>query len=99
MTTAITTVPASTKTTAWGSIAVEDMRPGYRYVPVRDGYESAWTIETVTIHRGKGQVYRDGKWITPTLVTYTQRNGGGQTLELGEQIAIQGPWLTEDTED
>jgi hypothetical protein len=77
------------------TIAAEDFRPGYRYWPVREGYEAAWTIAAVTLSEGENQVYRDGKWITPVIVTHTRRDGDTRRLDLGEQIAVQGPWKTD----
>lgn len=77
------------------TIAAEDFRPGYRYWPVREGYENNWTIVSVTLAESTGHVYRDGEWVIPVIVTHTRRDGTTQQMYLGEQVAIQGPWKIE----
>lgn len=76
------------------SINVEDMRPGYRYWEVRPGFEGAWTIKSVEIRLSENEVDRGHGWFTPTLVTVTRNDGDVRTFELGEKIAIMGPWKT-----
>jgi len=76
-------------------LAAEDFRPGWRYWSVYPGAENAWTIASVRIFEAEYQVQRDGKIITPTLVEHIRRDGNTRILELGEQVAIQGPWKTE----
>ncbi len=77
-----------------GSLAAEDFRPGYRYWAVRPGFEDAWTIKSVTLQEAAYQVQRDGKLVTPILVMHVRRDGSNRLFELGEEIAIQGPWKT-----
>lgn len=74
------------------TIAAEDFQIGRRYWEVRPGFESNWTIAKVELHTSQGEVYRDGKWIAPELVTVTRRDGRSQTFEVGQQVAIQGPF-------
>lgn len=84
--------PETTETTL---LAAEAFRPGWRYWSVRPGSEDAWTIASVRIFEAAYQVQRDGKIFSPTLVEHTRRDGTTQLLELGEKVAIQGPWKTE----
>jgi hypothetical protein len=88
----------TTQTAEITTIAVETMRPGYRYWAVRPGYESNWTIKSVEIREADYQVDRGNGWFTPTLVTMTRRDGVSQTCEYGEQIAIMGPFEGEPVE-
>ena len=76
------------------TINVEDMRPGYRYWDVRPGFENAWTIKSVEIRLAEYEVDRGAGAFAPTLVTVTRRDGDVRTFELGEKIAIMGPWKT-----
>lgn len=87
--------PKSTDTTEIRTLEAEKFRPGYRYWPVRPGYENAWTIASVEVKAASYQVQRDGKWITPDVVVITRRDGDVRTLYKGEKVAIQGPWQTE----
>lgn len=77
-------------------LAAEDFLPGYRYWPVRPGFENAWTIGSVTVREAQYQVLREGRMVTPLLVTHIRRDGTTRTFEMGEQIAVYGPWKTED---
>lgn len=81
------------------TIAVEDVKVGYRYWSVRPGHESDWTVKSVQIHEADYQVDRKGEVFTPTLVTVTRRDGVAQVCELGERISIQGPWESDDAGD
>jgi hypothetical protein len=83
------------QTTEIRTLAVEDFQVGYRYWPVRPGYEAAWTIKSVTMQPAPYQVRRDGEFVTPTLVTHVRGDGTERTFEKGEKIAIQGPWKTQ----
>jgi hypothetical protein len=76
------------------SINVEDMRPGFRYWAVRPGYENAWTIKSVEIRLAEYEVWRDGGMVTPTLVIVTRNDGDVREFELGEKIAIMGPYAS-----
>lgn len=78
------------------TLAAERFLPGYRYWPVRPGYEDAWTISQVSISQAGYQVERNGQTVTPLLVTHVRRDGTTRTFEYGEQVAIKGPWKTED---
>lgn len=78
------------------SLAAEDFAVGYRYWSVRPGYEDAWTIAKVTRHQAEYQVMRNGEMVSPMLVTHTRRDGTERTFEVGEMVAIKGPWKTED---
>jgi len=78
------------------TLAAEEFKPGYRYWPVRPGFEDAWTIKSVEVRPAPYEVLRDGKMITPDIVVITRRDGNVRTLYKGEQVAIQGPWKTED---
>jgi hypothetical protein len=89
-------VPSESETTKMRPLAVEDFQVGYRYWPVRPGYEAAWTIKSVTMQPAPYQVRRDGEFVTPILVTHVRGDGTERTFEKGEKIAIQGPWKTQD---
>lgn len=78
------------------TLAAEDFQVGYRYWPVRPGFEDAWTIAEVTRHEAEYQVMQDGEFVTPMLVTHVRRDGTTRTFEVGEKVAIKGPWKTED---
>jgi hypothetical protein len=80
------------------TLAAEDFRPGFRYWNVYPDARDRWTIRSVEIVQAPYSVYRDGREVTPTLVIHTRRDGERRTFELGEMVAIQGPWHT-DTED
>jgi hypothetical protein len=88
----------TTQTTETTTIAVEDMKVGYRYWAVRPGYESNWTIASVQTHTAEYEVDRGDGWFSPTLVTVTRRDGDVRVFEKGEQLSIMGPWKAEDTE-
>lgn len=75
-------------------LAAEDFRPGWRYWSVYPGYEDAWTIASVRIFESPNSVRPDGERYT-TLVEHIRRDGDTRVFELGEKIAIQGPWKTE----
>lgn len=81
--------------TAYSTLAAEEFKVGYRYWPVRPGYEAAWTIASVEIAPAEYEVYRDGRWVSPQIVTITRGDGDVRQLEVGEQVAIQGPWKTD----
>jgi hypothetical protein len=83
------------ETTEMRTLAAEDFQVGYRYWPVRPGYEAAWTIKSVTVHPAPYQVQREGKFVTPMLVTHVRGDGTERSFEKGEKIAIQGPWKTQ----
>jgi hypothetical protein len=85
----VTITPAATAT-----LAAEDFQPGYRYWPVRSGYEQAWTVDSVTEFT-YGQVFRNGQWKALEVVRITYRGGWTRDLERGELVAIQGPWHTD----
>lgn len=78
------------------TLAAEKFLPGYRYWPVKPGFEDAWTISQVSISQAEYSVERDGQTVTPLLVTHVRRDGTTRTFEYGEQVAIKGPWKTED---
>jgi hypothetical protein len=88
--------PKSTDTTEIRTLEAEKFKPGFRYWPVLPGHENAWTIRSVEVGPASYQVWRDGKMITPDIVTITRRDGNVRTLYKGEKVAIQGPWQTED---
>jgi hypothetical protein len=77
------------------TLAAEDFKVGYRYWAVRPGYEAAWTIASIEISTAAYEVYRDGRWVNSQIVTITRGDGDVRHLEVGEQVAIQGPWKTE----
>lgn len=77
------------------TLAAEDFQPGYRYWPVRPGYEQAWTVATVETYASEAQVFRDGRWVDLEMVRIVYRDGRTRDLEKGEQVAIQGPWHTD----
>lgn len=93
------TATAQAPTLRTTTLAAEDFKVGYRYWAVRPGYEQNWTVTDVTPHTADYQVYRDGQFITPELITITYGDGRTRTFEKGEQIAIQGPWLTPECPD
>lgn len=74
------------------TIAAEDFQVGRRYWSVRPGFESNWTVVKVELHTAEYTVWRDGREVTPELVTVTRRDGNVRTFEVGEQVAIQGPF-------
>lgn len=88
-------LPSEPQTTETRLLAAEDFQVGYRYWPVRPGYEAAWTIMSVTVHEAPYQVQRNGEFVTPMLVTHVRGDGTNRTVEKGEKIAIQGPWKTQ----
>jgi hypothetical protein len=94
------TPPTTQGKTTTTDLAAEDFQVGYRYWTVRPGYESAWTIASVTIHTSENEVSRNGgPWYRPVIVTHTRRDGTVRELELGDMVAIQGPFKTEDPEE
>lgn len=74
------------------TMKVEDMRPGYRYWAVRPGFEDAWTIKSVEIRLADYEVDRGEGWFTPTVVIVTRNDGNVRHFELGDEIAIMGPY-------
>lgn len=89
------TITTQAETTAITTLAAENFQAGYRYWPVRPGFENAWTIASVETKTAEYSVWRNGQEITPELVVITRRDGNVRTFEKGEEIAIQGPWKTE----
>jgi hypothetical protein len=80
----------------WDELAAEDFRVGYRYWPVRPGYEKAWTVQSVTVAPAPYEVERDGKLLSPLLVTHVYGDGRERVFEKGERVVVQGPWKTQD---
>jgi archaellum component FlaG (FlaF/FlaG flagellin family) len=71
------------------TIRIQNVRPGRRYVAVTHArFVPNWTVATVERHRSQLQVLRDGRWVSPVLVTVTYRNGEQVTHEHGTVLAI-----------
>lgn len=71
------------------TVKIEKMTVGARYVDTHPGYENGWIVETTERRQAQIDVWRNGAWFNPTLVTVTYRNGISITHEIGTDIAVE----------
>jgi hypothetical protein len=70
------------------TISIDDFQIGRRYIETIPGFEHAWTVKSIERREAKIQVLRNGKWVTPMLVTVTYVNDRSITEETGTEIAV-----------